>query len=193
MKTVFLVAAVIVLLGACSAPMFVTDAEVVKITTKTPGHFELPARFALVRTVYGYQHAATSEEQELWADVADRFAALGQFSPLIVGSPVRRFGAGRQLIEAARVQRYNYLLLVAIDPATGTADVSLFHVGSGGVMATARATVPEGGRIGFWGGRINNPNRLARVSERIARASISTVEELLRGVVERHPSKTTAG
>ena len=77
------------------------------------------------------------------------------------------------------------MLLVAMDPLTGSADISLLHVGSGAVMATTRAVAEEGGRRGFWGGRINNPNKLRRVTARITRASVPKIENMFQGIVER--------
>ena len=70
-------------------------------------------------------------------------------------------------------------------PPTGSANVWLYDVASGGLMATAQAVFPTGGANGFWGGRITNPSRLDRVTLRIAEATAPKVEELLRGVAER--------
>jgi hypothetical protein len=70
-------------------------------------------------------------------------------------------------------------------PATGSADVALLHIGSGGVMATARAVSPNGGRRGFWGGQIRNPARLERATLKIAQTIAPVVEEMLRGAATR--------
>jgi hypothetical protein len=169
------------LLSACSVPAFVGDAPSVPVTNSTPDYFELPARFALARVVYGTTQAAGVEEAELWEDLADRAVGLGSFAPLITGKANGRYANRTNLIEAAREQRYNYLLLVRMHPATGSADVSLFHVGSGGVMATVQAVSPAGGQRGFWGGRISNPARLERTTLKIAQATAPSVEEMLRG------------
>ena len=89
------------------------------------------------------------------------------------------------MIEAARQQRYNYLIMVRMYPETGSADVSLLDVGSSGAMATAQAVVPSGGQNGFWGGQINNPARLERATLKIAKATIPVVEEILLGAAKR--------
>ncbi|WP_395540717.1 hypothetical protein [Neotabrizicola sp. sgz301269] len=175
----------IALLGACSSPYFVGDAPPVPVTTQTPDHFELPARFAVARVVYGQTRAAGAEEQVLWKNLAEQSASLGSFSPLITGDLEGwRISEGK-LIEAARRQNYNYLLVVWMEPATGSADVILLDVGSGGKMATAQAVAPSGGQHGFWGGEIRNPARLERATLKIAKATVPEVEELLRGIVER--------
>lgn len=174
-----------ILLGACSPPHFVTDAPPIPITTRTPDHFELPARFAFVRLVYGRAEAAGAEESVLWADLATRAASLGSFSPLITGDATIRYQIERSLIADARSQRFNYLLVVRMDPETATADVALLDVSSGGVMATAQAAAPMEGRNGFWGGQINNPTRLARSTLAIAKAAIPVVEDILRGAAKR--------
>lgn len=171
------------LLSACDAPNFVADAPKVPVTTKTPEHFVLPARFALVRTVYGKIEAAGTEEQAIWTDLASRAENLGTFTPLIA-PPAYRWRSGK-LFNTAREQRYNYLLLMRMNPANGSADVSLIDVGSGGVMATTQAVSPKGGQRGFWGGEISNPKRLERVTLNIAKATAPAVEDLLRGVAQR--------
>lgn len=184
MKTLVLAISV-ALLGACSAPHFVGDAPPVLVTLRTPDRFELPARFAVARVVYGETRAAGAEEQVLWKDLAERSASLGSFSPLIIGDHDGWRINEAKLIEAARRQRYKYLLVVWMDPATGSADVVLLDAGSGGKMATAQAVTPSGGRRGFWGGQIHNPARLERATLQIAKATVPEVEELLRGIVER--------
>lgn len=70
-------------------------------------------------------------------------------------------------------------------PSAGSADIALYHVGSGGLMATAQAVSPAGGRRGFWGERIRNPRKFQRTTLKIAQATAPVVEEMLRGVVER--------
>ena len=62
----------VALLGACSTPHFVGDAPPVPVTSQTPDHFELPARFAVARVVYGRTQAAGVEEEALWKDLAER-------------------------------------------------------------------------------------------------------------------------
>lgn len=175
----------IALLGACSAPHFVGDAPPVAVTSRTPDRFELPARFALARVVYGRTLAAGAEEQALWKDLAGRSASLGSFSPLVTRDLEGWQIMEVKLVEAARQQGYNYLLVVWMDPATGSADVILLDVGSGGKMATTQAVAPSGGQHGFWGGEIRNPARLERATLKIAKATVPKVEELLRGIVER--------
>jgi hypothetical protein len=179
------IAILVALLGACSSPHFVGDAPAVAATTQTPTHFELPARFAVARVVYGRAQAAGAEEAALWQDLAQRSERLGSFTPLVPGESSGWRVAEADLIKAARQQRYDYVLLVRMYPATGSADVALLDVGSGGTMVTARAVAPSGGQNGFWGGEINNPARLERVTLKIAKATIPTVEEVLVGVVER--------
>jgi hypothetical protein len=181
----FAVALLALLLGACSPPHFVGDAPEVPVTTQTPVHFELPARFAVARVVYGRTQAAGTEETALWNDLAKRSEKLGSFTPLVASESSGWRSTEADLIKAARQQRYNYLLLVRMYPATGSADVAVLDVGSGGTMVTARAVAPSGGQNGFWGGEINNPARLERVTLKIAKAAIPTVEEVLLGVVER--------
>jgi hypothetical protein len=179
------IASFLALLGACSAPHFVGDSPPVPVTSQTPGHFELPARFAVARVVYGRTQASGAEEEALWKDLAERSNGLGSFTPLVFSDNGGWFASEANLIEAARQQRYNYLLMVRLYPETGSADVALLDVGSGGVMATAQTVVPSGGQHGFWGGEINNPARLERATLKIAKATIPTVEEILLGVVKR--------
>lgn len=181
----FAIVSFVALLGACASPHFVGDAPAVPVTTQTPIHFELPARFAVARVVYNRTRAAGAEEAALWKDLAKRSERLGSFTPLVsTDSSGWRF-TETDLVKAARQQRYNYLLLVRMNPSTGSADVTLLDVGSGGTMVTAQAVAPSGGQHGFWGGEINNPARLERATLKIAKATIPTVEEVLRGVVER--------
>lgn len=175
----------LIFLGACSAPSFVGDAPSVPVTSSTPDHFELPARFALARVVYGRTQAAGAEEAELWTDLASRSEKLGSFTPLVAGDANYRYSNMNTLVKAAREQRYKYLLLVRMFPATGSADVALLHTGSGGVMATAQAVSPNGAQRGFWGGQIRNPARLERATLKIAQAAVPVVEEMLRGVSKR--------
>ena len=176
----------VALLGACSTPHFVADAPQVPVTSQTPDHFELPARFAVARVVYGRTQAAGVEEEALWKDLAERSDSAGSFTSLIISDVgYYRYVTEANLIEAARQQGYNYLLLVRMSPATGSADVVLLDVGSGGVMATAQAVTPSGGLRSFWGGEINNPARLDRATLKIAEATIPTVEEILLGAIKR--------
>ncbi|WP_166415529.1 hypothetical protein [Cochlodiniinecator piscidefendens] len=174
-----------VLLGACNNPSFVGDARPIPVTSQTPEHFELPARFAFARTVYGSPQTAGAEEMELWENLAERAESLGNFSPLVGGVQLRTHGRAANLIETARQQRFNYLILVQMHPTTGAADIIVYHTGSGGVMATAQAVSPTGGRRGFWGGRIRNPARLDPVTLKIAHAALPVIEELLRGMTQR--------
>lgn len=174
-----------VLLSACSAPHFVGDAPPVPVTSQTPDHFELPARFGLARLVYGRPQAAGAKEEALWQDTAKRLESLGSFTQLITGQDNGWHINEKDLISAARQQRYNYLLVVRMHPDTGSADVALLDVGSGGVMATAQAVAPGGGQNGFWGGEINNPARLERATLRLAKSAIPIVENLLLGAAER--------
>jgi hypothetical protein len=179
------IAALVALLSACSAPHFVGDAPPVPVSSHTPEHFELPARFALARVVYGRIQAPGTEEEALWEDLAKRSESLESFAPLIASDDSRWYVTEQNLIKAARQQRYNYLLVVRMDPSTGSADVALLDVGSGGVMATAQAVAKNGGQHGFWGREINNPARLERATLKIAKAAIPTVEEILLGAVNR--------
>jgi hypothetical protein len=179
------IASFVALLGACSTPHFVGDAPPVPVTSQTPDHFDLPARFAVARVVYGRTQAAGPEEEALWKDLAERSDSLGSFTPLITSDSGGWYVTKADLIEAARQQRYNYLFMVRMYPATGSADVALLDVGSGGAMATAQAVAPSGGQHGFWGGEINNPARLERATLKIAKATIPTVEEILIGAVKR--------
>ncbi|MEM9344539.1 MAG: hypothetical protein AAGA87_15970 [Pseudomonadota bacterium] len=183
-----------VALSACAPVNFVGDAPAIEVTSETPDRFELPARFAFARTVNGTVAAAGAREAKLWADLADQSQSLGTFTPLVSGETqrYRTRNHWRQiderrdvLIDAARAQRYTYLILVAMNSSTGTADISLLHVASGGVMATAQATSPEGGRSGFWGNGLNNPKRLERQTLRIARAARPVLAEMLQGVAQR--------
>lgn len=180
----------VALLGACSAPSFVGDAPPITVTSTTPDHFELPARFALARVVYGRTQAPGTKEAALWTNLANRAENLGSFTPLITKNAAYRFSNKSTLIKTARAQRYNYLLLVRMYPATGSADVALVNVGSGGVMATAQAISPMGGKRGFWGGRIRNPARLERATLKIAQTTAPVVEEMLRGATTRQRQST---
>jgi len=173
------------LVGACDIPNFVSDAPPVAVTSRAPEHFALPARFALARVVYGETQPASAEEAALWTDLADRAKGLGSFAPLISGTPLQVYGKYANLIETARAQRFNYLILVQMHPSTGSADVVLYDVGSGGVMVTTQAISPVGGKRGFWGGEIRKPARLERATLQIAQVAIPAVEEVLRGVAER--------
>ena len=175
----------IALLCACSSPNFVGDAAPVPVTSTTPDHFELPARFAVARYVYGQTQTSGAKEAALWTDLAHRAKDLGSFTPLISSDQPYQSGPRTHMIESARQQRYTYLLVVRMNPSEGSADVSLVHVGSGGVMATAQATSPSGGQKGFWGGRINNPARLDRQTLKIAQSTLPIVEEMLRGAALR--------
>ena len=184
------VATLIALLSGCAAPHFVADAPPVPVTKQIPDHFELPARFAVARIVYGRIQLAGAEEEALWSALAKKSARLGSFTPLIFTPSIALSRGGwlvteAELIEVARQQRYNYLLVVRMYPETGSADVALLDVGSGGTMVTAQAVEPSGGQRGFWGGEIGNPARLERVTLRIAKATIPTVEEVLLGVATR--------
>lgn len=172
-------------LSACAAPTFVADAPVVPATGKTPDYFELPARFAVLRMVYGSPQQAGAKEAEIWQDLAEKYQAIGHFSPLVQASNQLRRTETDSLIETARKQRYNYLFVVSMHPGEGTADITLYHVGSGGLMATATAADPNGGRNGFWGGYINNPKRLERRTLSIARATVPQMEAMLKGIAKR--------
>lgn len=190
MKPVMHIKAIVVvclaaLLSACSMANFVGDAPPVPVTSQTPDKFELPARFAVARSVYGLTQAASAKEMVLWSDLADRAASLGSFTPLVSGLPLNMRGGENQLLKAARQQRYDYLLLIQMYPTTGSADVVLYHVGSGGVMATMQAVSPSGGQRGFWGEQITNPARLDRVTFAIAEVTVPAVEEVLKGAALR--------
>ncbi|MEP6020140.1 MAG: hypothetical protein ABJ251_16805 [Paracoccaceae bacterium] len=177
-------ACITALLSACT-PHFVGDAPPIHTVSKAPDHFELPARFAYARIVYGEIEQAGAEEAALWKDVTDRAANVGSFAPLVTGEVRFRWRDEPTLIEKARNQRFNYLLVVRMHPSTGAADVNLYHTGSGGVMATAQTPSPVAGKNGFWGGEIHNPGKLERRTLKIAQATMPAVEELLRGVAER--------
>lgn len=173
-----------VLLSACASPDFVGDAPPVAVSTRTPSHFELPARFAIARMVYNQAQPAGAKEVELWDALTEQAEELGSFSPLVTGKNdwIRDPDT---LIEAARAQRYRYLLLVRMHPSTGSADILVYHVGSGGVMATAQAVSPSGGREGFWGGAIGSRRRLERETLKIAKVAIPEVEKILHGIAQR--------
>ena len=175
----------LIILSACSTPSFVSDAQPVLTTSTAPDYFELPARFAVARTVYGSPQAASSVEAAIWEDLANRSEGLGSFRPLVTKETYFKYSTKDSLVKNAREQRYNYLLLVRMYPALGTADIVLFDTGSGAVMVTAQATSPDGGQRGFWGGQIRNPARLERATLKIAEAAAPVVEELLRGVAKR--------
>lgn len=177
------------LLCACSNPHFVADTPPVPATTVTPDHFELPARFAMARVVYGRVQPPSGKEETMWTDVVSRAEGIGSFTPLVLNG--NQWSKTDTLIKTARLQRYNYLLHVEMDPSSGSADITLFHVGSGGIMATAQAVSEAGGRSGFWGGRINNPARLKRQTDRIAEAAVPVIEEMLQGVVARQSRPTS--
>ncbi|GFE51927.1 hypothetical protein So717_36800 [Roseobacter cerasinus] len=117
--------------------------------------------------------------------MANRSKTLGSFTPLTRKLPNTRYSQTKDLVEAAREQRFNYVLLVRMYPSTGAADVMLLHAGSGGVMATATAVSPSGGQRGFWGGQIRNPARLERATLKIAKAAMPLVEDTLRGATMR--------
>ncbi len=179
-----IIAAALSLLTACSGANFIADAPPVPVTSQVPDHFELPARFALVRLVYNQPEPAGFDETALWDALAERSASLGQFSALQIGrrsngSPLEHY------LNTARQQRFNYMIVTSMDPNTGSAQVSLYDVGSGGLMATSDAVTERGGQRGFWGGSIRNPARLERATLRIARAVLPEIEELLQGVVDR--------
>ncbi|MEX0283630.1 MAG: hypothetical protein AB3N23_03375 [Paracoccaceae bacterium] len=184
MKPIFL-ASLMVLLCACSAPHFVGDAPPVPVTSKTPAKFDLPARFAFARVVYGDVQSPGAEEKALWEDLAGRTRGFGSVTQLVQTQTYGYRSSPEAMIEDARAQRFNYLLVVTFRPETGSADIVLFHVASGGAMVTGSATSPAGGRRGFWGGRIRNPTRLEHVTLRIARVAVPAVEDILRGVAER--------
>ncbi|MEP1586007.1 MAG: hypothetical protein ABJR46_06125 [Tateyamaria sp.] len=175
------------LLSACAAPSFVGDAAPITITTETPEHFDLPARFAVARVVYGSTHAAGAEETSLWTDLADRATEIGSFTPLVIGESNRRHWSKPNLVlvENARAQRYDYLIKVQMYPSEGSAEVTLFHTGSAGVMATVQVASPGRGQRGFWGGRIKNPARLDRATLKIAKSTIPKVEDMLNGALLR--------
>jgi hypothetical protein len=181
----FAIALSLAVLSACAEPSFVVDAEPVRATSTAPDHFELPARFAVARTVYGRTQAAGSAEAAIWEEMANRAARLGEFTPLVTPETGFRYSPKNTLVDSAREQRYNYLLLVRMHPARGAADIVLFDTGSGAVMATAQAISPDGGRRGFWGGDIRKPARLERATLKIAEAAVPVVEELLKCVAKR--------
>lgn len=128
---------------------------------------------------------AGPQEEALWADLAVRSGSIGSFSPLLTNDNGGWRVTEADLIKTARQQRYNYLLTVRMDPETGSANIALLDVASGGVMATAQALAPSGGQHGIWGGEINNPARLERATLRIAKAAVPTVEDILLGAARR--------
>ncbi|PYE85776.1 hypothetical protein [Pseudoroseicyclus aestuarii] len=182
---ILLIACLAACLGGCSAPNFVGDAAPISQVEETPDRFELPARFALARSVYGHAIPAGADEAALWTDLAERASSLGSFTPLVSSGMPSARGGTAALIETARQQRYAYLILLRMQPETGSADIVLYHTASGGVMATAQAVSPAGGRRGFWGGPIRNPAQLERVTADIAQAALPVVEEMLRGIARR--------
>lgn len=167
-------------LSACDVPTFIGDAPAVAQSSATPEHFTLPARFALVRTVYGVPRAASAREAELWSQLSNRADEVGVFAPLRYNGR-----SGSAMFEAAREQRFNYVIVVRYLPSTGAAQIDLFDAASGGLMATADAVSDQGGARGFWSWRISNTARLDRVTYRIAEAAHPQVEAMLQGVIER--------
>lgn len=174
-----------VLLGACSNLSFVGDAQPVQETAEVPDSFDLPARFAFARVVYGTVQAPGAVEAKLWTDLAQANERLGSFTPLVGGPLARSFHSRKNLITTARAQRFNYLIVLTMRPSNGSADVELFHVGSGAVLATTQATSTQGGKRGFWGGEIRNPARLERTTLRIAQATLPLIQEMLTGIAVR--------
>lgn len=179
-------ACLIALVCGCSTH-FVADAPAVPATSETPAHSEFPARFAVARLVYGRPQAAGAKERAIWEALAERSQAKGQFAPLISDSAVPQRFQSKDLITTAHQQRFDYLLIVRMAPPTGSADVTLLHVGSGGVMATTQAISPKGGRRGFWGGHIRNPARLERKTYQIAQVAVPAVEDMLNAAAMRQP------
>ena len=110
-----------------------------------------PTYAALAPVVYGRIQAPGTEEEALWEDLAKRSESLGSFAPLIASDVSRWYVTEENLIKVARQQCYNYLLIVRMYPSTGSADIALLDVGSGGVMATAQAVAKNGGQNGFRG------------------------------------------
>ena len=176
----------LVVVSACSLPPnFISDASPVPVVAQTPDHFELSARFAFVRSVYGRAQPAGGAEAELWEELIEDYSRLGTFSPFVGEYPIFYIHDRTKMLETARAQRFNYLIVTDMNPTTGAADVRLFHVGSGGLMATTRAVSEFGGQRGFWGGKIRNLRRLERATLRIARAAVPSVEKLLDGIEAR--------
>jgi len=171
-------------LGACTTANFIGDGPPIEITEQTPDAFELPARIGLARLVYGQISPVGAREAALWEDLITRAKDIGTFQPLL---PIGMPGPLREdaLISAAREQRFDYLLVVAMNPRTASADLLILHVGSGGLMASAQAVADQPGQNGFWGGQIRNPSRLRRVALGIAQAAQPEVEALLQGMIER--------
>ncbi|MEM6311501.1 MAG: hypothetical protein AAF754_15780 [Pseudomonadota bacterium] len=175
----------IALISGCDPVLFVGDSPRIQKTNQTPDYFELPARFAYAQLVYGASQSASAREAELWSELAGQAERIGTFNRLLATPRYHREGPKALLLDAALDQRFNYLLLLTMHPSTGSADIEFFHVASGGVMATATARSPQGGRNGFWGGRIRNPKRLERQTFRIAEAAMPVVVDMLNGVKER--------
>lgn len=171
------------LLCACDAPHFVADAPPIPVTKQAPDHFEFPARIALARSVYGQIAPPSAKEAALWQDLADRAQGFGSFTPLT--SLQKHWEPTATTVAQAREQRFNYLILVELDPTRGAAKIFLYDTGSGAVMATTQAVTERGGQKGFWGGRIHNPARLDRATLRIAKAAVPAIEELLREAAKR--------
>ena len=167
--------------SACGGTHFTMDAPPVARTSQAPDHFDLPSRFAVVRTVYGQPAHASGPEALLWDGLAQTHENIGTFVPLTLPNS-QRLDA---MAEAARAQRFPYLMILALEPGTGTGEARLIHTGSGAVMAAAHASTESGGRNGFWGGRILNTPRRDRVSLRIAEALAPEVEALLDGMQAR--------
>ena len=180
-----LILALAALLAACSGPHFIADAPPVRATTETPDNFEMPARFAIVRMVYNQPQSAGYEEAGLWESLAQRSSAMGTFHALQIGPRNYRPNQLDHMLNEARQQRFNYMIVNAMNPSNGSAQVAVYDVASGGLMATTSAVTRAGGQRGFWGGPIRNPTRLNRVTLSIAEAALPNVEALLRGMVER--------
>lgn len=171
-------------LSACTQPNFVGDARPIVATSVTPSTFALPARFALARVVYNSVAPAGADEAALWSDIAHQAQGMGTFTPLIATGALRS-ARPESLFARALEQRFDYLIITTMRPETASADIVVYHVGSGGVMATTQVVPNRAGQRGFSGGAIRNPARLQRVTLRIAQDAQPRVAELLNGIAAR--------
>lgn len=191
MRTAILAA---LLLAAC-APDFPMDAAPVAFVATVPGgtpgqaaplHF--PARIGVARVVYRSLTPATGDERAMWEELTAQAGALGSFVPLSGASGDRALSGPKRhdhLRQAAAQQRLEYLLLVDLEPGTGIASALFIDVATGGILATAEAASPRGGAQGFWGGRITNSDRLARVTAPMSAALLPEIVAMLNGLAAR--------
>lgn len=171
------------LLAGCASTDFVMDARPVALLDASPANqaaakLELPARIGLVREVDNRPRAAGPDEQALWENLIDQADHMGQFVPLSL-----EYHAHRTLRKTAADLRLNYLLVLSYDLRQGTAAAQFVDVATGAVFA--RSEITDTPRTGFWGGRINNPTRVERITDGMSRALAPEVANMLNGLTAR--------